>query len=565
MSSAAPPDAISASSAGASNKKKKQKKKPKKAIDTDTKVDECGQQPAPSPREEQTGDDEPDTPTVTESNDAERPKSPPATATPAKTQANGHARPPSGNGHPISADSPTANTSSNDTSAKLEAMGEEREALRAEVEQLRKQLETIQEAHSSEVTKLKTDLEESETAKENAEEQYQTLLGRVEKIKETLGDRLKRDRAELEEANIRIEELEAQNEELRKGSSSYEDDAANLKDELSTANRELASLRSRSHLSQENWLKEKEDMARQVQHFRSELESTNSAMGEWEAIAMEERQMRESLTEKAADLEEQLYTLKEAYDRAAEERDSSLQTVDGLQRALQEIQEARRKELRDLVESSEEQLQEMKKRVEEADKRVSEAEAAKESLSKELERTAPFEKEVREKNLLIGKLRHEGIILNDHLTKALRYLKKTKPDEQVDRQIITNYLLQFLSIDRSDPKRFQILQVIAGYLAWTDEQKEQAGLARPGASHSTLRLPASPFHRTPSTPSLSTEFFSETSSTSGKESLADLWAGFLERSAEEGRTSEVMGPDSRKGSVSSMGTSATVTKPDGKG
>lgn len=52
---------------------------------------------------------------------------------------------------------------------------------------------------------------------------------------------------------------------------------------------------------------------------------------------------------------------------------------------------------------------------------------------------------------------------------------------------------------------------------------------------------------------------------SGKESLADLWAGFLERSAEEGRTSEIMGPDSRKGSVSSMGTSATVTKPDGKG
>lgn len=136
----------------------------------------------------------------------------------------------------------------------------------------------------------------------------------------------------------------------------------------------------------------------------------------------------------------------------------------------------------------------------------------------------------------------------------------------VTRQIITNYLLQFLSIDRSDPKRFQILQVIAGYLAWTDEQKEQAGLARPGASHSTLRLPASPFHRTPSTPSLNTEFFSETSSASGKESLADLWAGFLERSVEEGRAAETMGTGSRKGSVaSSVGTNNTVTKPDGKG
>lgn len=322
-------------------------------------------------------------------------------------------------------------------------MSEDREALRAEVEQLRKQLETLQESQSSEDSTLRSRLEESEAAREHAEEQYQTLLGRVEKIKETLGDRLKRDRAELEEANLRIEELESQNEELQKGGSSSEDEIFRLKEELQESNRELSTLRSRSHLSQQNWLKEKDDMARQVQHFRNELESTSSAMGEWEVIAMEERQTRETLAEKALDLEEQLASVRDAYERAAEERDSSLQTIDGLQRALQEIQDARRKELRDLVESSEEQLQEMKKRVEEADLKVAEAEEAKERLSKELERTAPFEKEVREKNLLIGKLRHEGIILNDHLTKALRYLKKTKPDEQVDRYAHISFSDQF--------------------------------------------------------------------------------------------------------------------------
>lgn len=323
-------------------------------------------------------------------------------------------------------------------------MSQEREALRAEVEQWRKEMETLQESHSSaltEVTTLKANLAETESAKNDAEEQYQALLMRVEKIKESLGDRLKRDRAELEEANQRIEELEAQNEELQKGSSSSEGEVAQLRDELQEANRELTTLRSRSNLSQQNWQKEKDDMARQVQHFRSELDSTSSAMSEWETIAMEERQMRESLSDKVADLEEQSISLREAYEAAAEERDSSLQTIDGLQRALQEIQDTRRKELRDLVESSEEQLQEMKKRVEESDKRVAEAEAAKDTLSKELERTAPFEKEVREKNLLIGKLRHEGIILNDHLTKALRYLKKTKPDEQVDRCAYTPALV----------------------------------------------------------------------------------------------------------------------------
>ena len=80
----------------------------------------------------------------------------------------------------------------------------------------------------------------------------------------------------------------------------------------------------------------------------------------------------------------------------------------------------------------------------------------------------PFEKEVKEKNLLIGKLRHEAVILNDHLTKALRFLKRGKPEDNVDRQIVTNHFLHFLALDRSDPKKFQILQLIAALLGWTD-------------------------------------------------------------------------------------------------
>ncbi|KAI0416448.1 hypothetical protein F5X98DRAFT_388019 [Xylaria grammica] len=465
---------------------------------------------------------------------------------------NGHDASPSTNGHP------QHTPSDPDTTARLDAMTKEREALKVEVEELRKQLETIQATHAQETTQLKSELEEVETAKEEVEEQYQTLVGRVEKIKESVGIRLARGKEELEEANQRIEELEAQNEDLQKGSQAFRDDIAGLQTELQDATRELSSLRSRNNLSQQNSLKEKEDMARQLQHLREEAEAAKDAMGDWEVLAMEERSIRESLAEKASALEEQLESLRENYERAASERDTQSQAVDSLQRALQEIQEARKKELREMVESSEEQLQALKKLVQEADTRASEAETARESLQKELERTSPFEKEVKEKNLLIGKLRHEAIVLNDHLTKALRYLKKTKPEENIDRQIVTNHFLQFLALDRSDPKKFQILQVIAGLLNWTDEQREQAGLARPGASSNSLRLPTSPFHRTPSTPSLNAEFFSEpTPTSSNKESLADLWAGFLERSAEEGS----QGP-SRKASMSSI---AAGPKPETKG
>lgn len=314
-------------------------------------------------------------------------------------------------------------------------MSQEREALRAEVEQLRKQLESIQETHSQETAQLKSDLEESEAAKEQAQEQYETLLERVEKIKETVGNRLARGKEELEEAKERIEELESQSEEFQKGAQNYETEIEGLKTELQDATRELSSLRSRNHLSQHNSLKEKEDMTRQMQHLREEAEAAKDAMGDWEVLAMEERSIRESLTEKAGALEEQAAGLRESYERAAAERDAQAQAVDALQRALQEIQEARRRELRETVETAEEQLQALKRLVAEADARAQAAEAARGALQAELDRTAPFEREVKEKNLLIGKLRHEAIVLNDHLTKALRYLKKTKPEDSIDRWV----------------------------------------------------------------------------------------------------------------------------------
>jgi hypothetical protein len=131
-------------------------------------------------------------------------------------------------------------------------------------------------------------------------------------------------------------------------------------------------------------------------------------------------------------------------------------------------------------------------------------------------------------------------------------------------QIVTNHFLQFLALDRSDPKKFQILQIIAALLNWDDEQKEQAGLARKGASSGSLRLPQSPFHRTPSTPSLGSEYFPDTGSAGGsaretRESLAELWSGFLERQAEEGSKA-----GSRSASISSNATGSGA-RPDTRG
>jgi chromosome segregation ATPase len=356
--------------------------------------------------------------------------------------------------------------SSDDASIRFEAMSQEREALRVEVERLRKALEdiqgkhteevsaiksqhldelsnirtthteeiaTIKGQHSEELSTIKTDLEESEAAKVHAETQYQNLLGRLNTIKSSLGDRLKADRAELQEAKEQIDELESQNDTLQQRIKGLDGDVKRLEEEARESSKELSSLRNRHNLSQQNWVHEREDLIQQTRQVKEEAEAAKEAMGDWEVLAMEERSMREGAAEKMHDLEEQFSAQKEAYEAAVSERDSQSQALEGLQRALQEVQEARKRELREMVESYEEQIVALKKLVQESDSRAVEAEATKGSLQTEVDRLVPFEKEIKEKNLLIGKLRHEAIVLNDHLTKALRFLKKAKPEDNVDR------------------------------------------------------------------------------------------------------------------------------------
>ncbi|KAH6639778.1 hypothetical protein C7974DRAFT_389192 [Boeremia exigua] len=434
--------------------------------------------------------------------------------------------------------------SDSETTARLDAIAKERDALRQEVTELRKSLESIQSRHDGqaaegaesrheeEVQALREELEEANEGKEHFETQYNNLLGRVNTIKTSLGNRMKADAAKMEEYETQIADLQDQNGELQETNSSLSEELAKLRQENESQATEISNLRTRSNLSQQNWVKERDELISREAYAREEFDNAKQAMQDWEVLAMNERSLRESLSEKEAELKDQLDGLRDEYERAARDRDQNNQAVEGLQKALQEVQTLRRTELKKSVETYEAQINELRKQVQVAQEASKAATASVEATQKELERALPFEKEVKEKNLLIGKLRHEAVTLNEHLTKALRILKKGRPEDNVDRQIITNYFLHFLAIDRSDPKKFEALQLISMLLGWTEEQKEQAGLARPG-THSRLGVPVSPFRRTPSTPSLSSmsDPMLMASSSSNKESLAELWQDFLEREA----------------------------------
>ncbi|KAK5171098.1 uncharacterized protein LTR77_004242 [Saxophila tyrrhenica] len=452
---------------------------------------------------------------------------------------------------------PAAPEQPTDTSDRLQAMQEERDSLRAEVTQLRQSLESLQEKQNEELSGVKEELAQVEQDKEHAETQYRNLLGKVNTIRSQLGERLKED-------TRKIEDLENTNAGVREENERLQESVTELNGRLEEQESEIESLRSRTSLSTSNWARERDDMTAREAYVREEYEVTKQAMQDWEILATEERSRREALEEQTQELEEQLEAQREAYNRIKNDAESQSDTVDNLQRAMRDVQDERKRELREMVEQSQAQLEDLRAHAKTAEDNAASLRQQLSETQKELDRALPFEKEVKEKNLLLGKARHEAVILNEHLVKALRFLKRGKPEDNVDRNLVTNYLLQFLALDRSDAKKFQILQLIAALLGWTEEQKEQAGLLRQGSyGTGSLRLPMSPFRRTPSTPSLGTDFVPESPAGATRESLAELWSEFLEREAEAGSAG---GASSRRGSMakSLRSPSATgVTSPTG--
>jgi chromosome segregation ATPase len=461
---------------------------------------------------------------------------------------------------PASSNKPTENetestTNNSDATTRLDAMQQERDNLRAEVTKLRESLERLQASHNDEVSGVREELEKSQEEKEEAETQYRNLLSKVNTIRSQLGERLKADAEELELARGRIEELEQEQSTTNEDNQRLQSSVANLNSQIESQASEIETLRSRTNLSNTNWAKERDDLISREAYVREEYEVARQAMQDWEILATEERSRREGADERAQELEEQLNAQKEAFERVRSEADTQGSTVDGLQRALRDVQEERKRELRELVEQSQSQLEELRKQVKGAEDSSAELKSQLETTQKELERALPFEKEVKEKNLLIGKLRHEAVILNDHLTKALRFLKRGKPEDNVDRQLVTNHFLHFLALDRSDPKKFQILGLISALLGWNEQQKEQAGLLRQGTGVGSLRVPVSPFRRTPSTPALG-EFNPESPGGASRETLAELWSEFLEREAESGGAGT-----SRRGSTAQSVRSGSIMSP----
>ncbi|KAI3481428.1 hypothetical protein L1887_56130 [Cichorium endivia] len=236
---------------------------------------------------------------------------------------------------------------------------------------------------------VRSELSRVREERDTFETQYRSLLSKLTTMRATLGDRLRQDAEELDRRETQIETLTAK-------VSLLESSTATLRDELRprpTGRRGRAAMRGR--VERERELHELVE--------RTKLDAHN-----WQAACLEERARRE-------DLETQLHDARDAADRARQaethhrliaEREAA--SAANLSAVLSEFESSQEAELSRALGDHRAQLDALSSSLAEYKSR---AETAESKLSENADLASQAEKlgaQVKEKNLLIGKLRHEG-------------------------------------------------------------------------------------------------------------------------------------------------------------
>ncbi|OWT41125.1 hypothetical protein C362_01339 [Cryptococcus neoformans Bt1] len=324
---------------------------------------------------------------------------------------------------------------------------------------------------------LEDDLEATRQEKEALGSQYRSLLGKLTAMRTTLGDKLKEDAEELDRRETQINNLVTENSELHETVDTLRSELSSLSQESSHLSAQLAQLRSQSDSSSSDVL----SLTREMRELRGEMERLRLEREEWEVEAGRERERRETLEDDLRVFERREQDMCNALEKLAEERDKEKERGDNLQEVLSEFQAAKDSEIRQATTELETQLRTAAESLSEFKLRAANAETRLSEVSSDASKSAALEKELKDKNQIIGKLRHDAVVSNEHLKEALRRLRKNQSDNNVDRRLVTNILLSFLMTSRGDPKRFEMLSLLATILSWDDAEREKAGLQRQGA------------------------------------------------------------------------------------
>ncbi|PCH35088.1 hypothetical protein WOLCODRAFT_155758 [Wolfiporia cocos MD-104 SS10] len=383
------------------------------------------------------------------------------------------------------------------------------------------------------VQRLERELERTKKEKDVFATQYHNLMAKLTAMRTTLGNKLKQDAEELDRQEQLVHQLTAQNDDLLSTVETLKSELVTSNEEAERASRELEAMRSRAlqDSAQESYMRERE-----LRETQAELEQCRIERDEWEQKALQEHIAADEARTALSNVRRELEVERTGREMAAAELQVEREKCSNLQSVLEDFQSAKDHDLQQATKEYESQLQSVTQSLAEYKHRALNAELQLEESSTRNTRVQELEKEVKEKTLLIGKLRHETVIMNEHLMEALRRLRQSSSDTNVDRRLVTNVLLSFLTTPRGDTKRYEMLSLLSTILAWSDDERERAGLQRKGAIAQAASAVSGFFGRSAnSSPTRSKGM--ELDKTDETESFSRLWVEFLLTEAASGEES----------------------------
>ncbi|KAG8817130.1 hypothetical protein FRC19_011613 [Serendipita sp. 401] len=401
----------------------------------------------------------------------------------------------------------------------------------------------------STILDLQEELERTRAEKETLQGQYQSLLDRLSEMKSKIGLKLQQDAEELEQRETLIATLTSQNEDLQSTVTSLHSELASTNTESERLTKELDSLRNSlrqqqlsstvAHSTEVSSLTaEAHSLRDQVKEGQELLERARLEKEEWEKILMEERVSSETLRG------ENRLLRKEAEAQGSMRRKFELELEDERQRAnnletvLTEFEADQERSLVALKTKYTKQIDDLTQLLAEFKSRALSAEVELQTSNSGAHRVEELEREVKEKSVLLAKVRQEAVTLNEHLIQALRRLRKFSADPSsssdptsspiyVDRRLVTNILLQFITTPRADRKRFEMLNLLGSILGWGEEERRQAGLQRGTGSPMTASGMS-----TPKTKGASLD------DEKSDDSFSKMWVEFLLKESSQGGTGQ---------------------------
>lgn len=345
------------------------------------------------------------------------------------------------------------------------------------------------------IQQLKEQLHEVEQERDDTKQQLEDFLSKISSMK-TVFRNYKAAQEELEELKEQMSQLAASKDEQEAELVTIKEETTAKEAKVKTLTETVTQLKAEGHdlnsecdrltqqltvarrelqLKDDTFQDEKYALENEVSRLTKKINEQKTAYNELELA-------KEELTMESKNLGLVIEELKGKVESKDAELDQFTKLVEDMTKkseaAVEELQtEIKNKnsdleKVSDLLVKAQQEIEKLKQVNDQNTEEIS-------NLQEENKKIAELKEEVHGKQLIIGKLRHEAIILNEHLTKSLSMLKQqlNKTDNTVDRELISNVFLNFLQIPRGDSKKFEALLLISALLDWDEPRKIQAGLS----------------------------------------------------------------------------------------